>query len=91
MGNESKKEDEKTILLRKNLTRMKGQKTKDIHFIEYERVCKFCHMVLMLIVRRNRSSIKIISDINILDLMLEQISTPWDLCLKDIFKEIDEE
>ena len=68
----------------------KAKKEKDKQFIEYERVCKLAHLLLILIVRNNPSALKKITQIDLMELLLEQISTPWQICLKDLFEIVSE-
>jgi hypothetical protein len=60
-------------------------------FQELQTVCKYAHILLTLIVRGNKKSLQIINELDLVDLLLEQIRTPWYLCLTDLFEIVNEE
>ena len=57
----------------------------------YEDFCKFAHLLLILLVRGNKMALQTITEIDIFELLLEQIQTPWELCLKDLFETVGED
>ena len=47
--------------------------------------------MLTLLVRNNKLALQTISEIDIFELLLEQIKTPWELCLRDLFEAVGED
>ncbi len=74
--------------IKKRIRRQRRE--KDPVFVEYEKVCKFSHLVLDLIVRDNKQAISVVTEIDLMELLLDQISTPWTICLKALFKVLGE-
>ena len=55
-------------------------------FLEMELVCKHCHLLLKIIVLKNKRSLFIVDEYRLTKLLMEQLITSWDLCLSDLFK-----
>ena len=53
---------------------------------EMESTCAYAHLLLTLIVRNNRDSLIIINEFDIMETLIEQIKTPWPLCLTELFQ-----
>ena len=74
---------------RDEIQRRKRDEPKE--FQEYEKLCKFAHLLLILLVRNNKLALQTITEIDIFELLLEQIKTPWELCLRDLFETVGED
>ena len=55
-------------------------------YTEMENICQLSHLLLKLIVYKKRRSAIIFKEYKIINLLIEQLITPWDLCITDLFK-----
>jgi hypothetical protein len=54
-------------------------------FKELSKICKLGHLLVTLTVRNNKKALQTINELDLVDVLIEQIKTPWPLCLTDLF------
>lgn len=52
---------------------------------------KFAHLFLKVLIKHNRSALKRIYELEVMGFLLDQITTPWDICYHEIFGAVNED
>ena len=55
-----------------------------LEYMKMESICKHAHFLLKLIVRDNKRAALIIKELGLMELLIQQLVTPWDLCINDL-------